>query len=51
MSSYIKLSTKEFPRRIGDIGIDPAGIADYAIVERANKSFNLLDRFNVLKNV
>jgi hypothetical protein len=33
MSSYIKLSTNEFPRHIGDIQIDPAGAADYAHVE------------------
>ena len=33
MSSYIKLSTNEFPRHIGDIEIDPAGMADYAHVE------------------
>jgi hypothetical protein len=33
MSSYIKLSTLEFPRHIGDIEIDPAGMADYAHVE------------------
>ena len=33
MSSYIKLSTNEFPRHIGDIEIDPAGAADYAHVE------------------
>jgi hypothetical protein len=33
MSSYIKLSTNEFPRHIGDIELDPAGMADYAPVE------------------
>ena len=33
MSSYIKLSTLEFPRHIGDIEIDPAGMDDYAHVE------------------
>jgi len=33
MSSYIKLSTNEFPRHIGDIQIDPAGMDDYAHVE------------------
>jgi hypothetical protein len=33
MSAYIKLSTLEYPRHIGDIEIDPAGMADYAIVE------------------
>ena len=33
MSTYIKLSTLEYPRHIGDIQIDPAGEADYAPVE------------------
>lgn len=33
MSAYIKLSTLEYPRHIGDIQIDPAGMADYAPVE------------------
>lgn len=33
MSAYIKLSTLEYPRHIGDIEIDPAGMADYAPVE------------------
>ncbi len=33
MSTYIKLSTLEYPRHIGDIAIDPAGEADYALVE------------------
>lgn len=33
MSTYIKLSTLEYPRHIGDIEIDPAGMADYSIVE------------------
>lgn len=33
MSTYIKLSTLEYPRHIGDIQIDPAGMADYAPVE------------------
>lgn len=33
MSTYIKLSTQEYPRHIGDIEIDPAGMADYALVE------------------
>lgn len=33
MSTYIKLSTLEYPRHIGDIQIDPAGEADYALVE------------------
>jgi hypothetical protein len=33
MSAYIKLSTLEYPRHIGDIEIDPAGITDYANVE------------------
>jgi len=33
MSAYIKLSTSAYPRHIGDIEIDPAGMADYAHVE------------------
>jgi hypothetical protein len=33
MSAYIKLSTLEYPRHIGDIEIDPAGMEDYAHVE------------------
>lgn len=33
MTTYIKLSTMEYPRHIGDIQIDPAGMADYALVE------------------
>lgn len=33
MSTYIKLSTNEYPRHIGDIEIDPAGMVDYALVE------------------
>lgn len=33
MSAYIKLSTMEYPRHIGDIETDPAGMADYAHVE------------------
>lgn len=33
MSAYIKLSTQEYPRHIGDIEIDPAGMSDYALVE------------------
>ena len=36
MSAYIKLSTNEYPRHIGDIAIDPAGEADYALVEWIN---------------
>lgn len=36
MSAYIKLSTNEYPRHIGDIAIDPAGEADYAPVEWVN---------------
>ena len=31
--TYIKLSTLEYPRHIGDIQLDPAGMADYAPVE------------------
>lgn len=33
MSTYIKLSTLEYPRHIGDIELDPAGMQDYALVE------------------
>jgi hypothetical protein len=33
MSAYIKLSIGEYPRHIGDIQIDPAGMDDYAHVE------------------
>jgi hypothetical protein len=33
MSTYIKLSTLEYPRHIGDIELDSAGMADYAIVQ------------------
>ncbi len=33
MSAYIKLSTFDYPRHIGDIEIDSAGMADYAHVE------------------
>lgn len=33
MSTYIKLSTMEYPRHIGDIELDPAGMQDYAVVE------------------
>ena len=41
MSAYIKLSTLEYPRHVGDIQIDPAGMADYAPVEWVDMpSFN-----------
>jgi len=33
MSAYIKLSTLEYPRHVGDIAIDPDGESDYANVE------------------
>lgn len=33
MTAYIKLSTGEFPRHIGDIELDPAGMSDYAPVK------------------
>ena len=33
MTTYIKLSTGEYPRHDGDIELDPAGMADYAPVE------------------
>lgn len=36
MTAYIKLSTGEYPRHIGDIELDPAGMADYARVEWAD---------------
>jgi len=36
MSAYIKLSTNEYPRHIGDIEIDPAGMADYVLVPYVN---------------
>lgn len=36
MSTYIKLSTLEYPRHAGDIARDPAGNADYALVEWVN---------------
>ena len=42
MSTYIKLSTLEYPRHVGDIQIDPAGMADYAPVEWVERpSFNI----------
>lgn len=33
MSAYIKLSTLEYPRHIGDIEIDPIGMEDFSIVQ------------------
>lgn len=36
MSAYIKLSTLEYPRHVGDIAIDPAGDEDYALVQWAD---------------
>ena len=33
MTAYIKLSTLEYPRHIGDIQIDRVGANDYASVE------------------
>ena len=33
MTSYIKLSTNDYPRHIGDIEIDSIGVEDYAHVE------------------
>jgi hypothetical protein len=33
MSAYIKLSTLAYPRHIGDVEFDPAGMTDYALVE------------------
>jgi len=41
MSTYIKLSTLEYPRHIGDIQLDPAGSEDYAPVEWVDRpTFN-----------
>jgi hypothetical protein len=41
MSTYIKLSNSAYPRHIGDIEIDPAGMSDYALVEwRDPPTFN-----------
>jgi len=37
MSYYIKLSTSEYPRHIGDIEIDPSGMTDYAVVNWTDK--------------
>jgi hypothetical protein len=37
MSYYIKLSTNEYPRHIGDIEIDPTGMTDYAVVNWTEK--------------
>jgi hypothetical protein len=37
MTTYIKLSTSEYPRHIGDIQIDPAGMSDYAEVQWVDK--------------
>lgn len=36
MSAYIKLSTLEYPRHVGDIAIDPSGEQDYAHVSFVN---------------
>lgn len=33
MSTYIKLSTLEYPRHVGDIAIDPQGSQDYELVQ------------------
>lgn len=37
MSAYIKLSTLEYPRHIGDIELDPDGAINYAQVQWVNK--------------
>jgi hypothetical protein len=37
MSAYIKLSTLEYPRHVGDIQLDFAGETDYAFVEWVSK--------------
>jgi hypothetical protein len=36
MTTYIKISTLEYPRHIGDIELDPAGMQDYAQVENTD---------------
>jgi hypothetical protein len=33
MTAYIKLSTNEYPRHIGDIEIDPIGSEDFEVVQ------------------
>lgn len=33
MTAYIKLSTGEYPRHVGDIELDSAGLEDYASVQ------------------
>ena len=33
MTTYIKLSTLEYPRHVGDIALDSSGMSDYAHVE------------------
>jgi len=33
MTAYIKLSTNEYPRHIGDIEIDDIGMEDFAVVQ------------------
>ena len=38
-NTYIKISTNEYPRHIGDIEIDPAGIEDYAQVSWCNQPY------------
>lgn len=37
MTTYIKLSTSEYPRHIGDIQLDSAGMSDYAEVQWVDK--------------
>jgi len=36
MSTYIKRSTLEYPRHIGDIDLDANGMSDYALVPWVN---------------
>ena len=36
MSAYIKLSTSEYPRHVGDIALDKGNEADYALVAWAD---------------
>ena len=41
MTTYIKLSTNEYPRHDGDIAIDPVGLPDYAVVQWTDRpAFN-----------
>jgi hypothetical protein len=37
MTTYINLTTNEYPRHVGDIELDPVGIENYAQVTWVNK--------------